>query len=78
VSQSSSPFMRALAAGIRANVPTLIWGGPGQAKTATITAAASSWDLHLETIVGSTREAADFPGVMIENKGDVSYSSFAG
>jgi MoxR-like ATPase len=76
MSQSNSPFLRALAAGIRANVPTLIWGGPGQAKTATITAAAEAWDLHLETIIGSTREATDFLGVMVENNGEVSYSSF--
>lgn len=76
MSQTNAPFMRALAAGIRANVPTLLWGGPGQAKTATITAAAEAWDMHLETIIGSTREATDFLGVMIENKGEVSYSSF--
>lgn len=74
--ETTSPFMRALAAGIRANVPTLIWGGPGQAKTATMTAAAAAWDLHLETIIGSTREATDFLGVMVENQGEVSYSSF--
>lgn len=74
--KTTSPFMRALAAGIRANVPTLIWGAPGQAKTATMTAAASAWGMHLEVIIGSTREATDFLGVMIENKGEVSYSSF--
>lgn len=72
----TTPFLRALAAGIRANVPVLIWGAPGQAKTATLTAAAEAWDLHLETIIGSTREATDFLGVMIEKDGEVSYSSF--
>lgn len=73
---TSSPFVRALAAGVRANVPTLIWGIPGQAKTATLTAAAEAWDMHLEVIIGSTREATDFLGVMVEKDGEVSYSSF--
>lgn len=73
---TSSPFNRALAAAVRANVPVVIEGEPGQAKTAKITGMASGWGYHPEVIIGSTREATDFLGVMIENDGVVSYSSF--
>ncbi|MCC3292545.1 ATP-binding protein [Arthrobacter sp. zg-Y1110] len=72
----SSPFNRALAAAVRANVPVVIVGEPGQAKTAKITGMAEGWGYHPEVIIGSTREATDFLGVMIENDGVVSYSSF--
>lgn len=72
----SSPFNRALAAAVNANVPVVIKGEPGQAKTAKITGMAAGWGYHSEVIIGSTREATDFLGVMIENDGVVSYSSF--
>ncbi|WP_051442123.1 AAA family ATPase [Arthrobacter sp. H14] len=74
---TSSPFMRALAAGVQANVGTLIWGEPGQAKTATVEAASRAWGYHSETVIGSNREASDFLGVMVETDGVVNYSSFA-
>lgn len=74
---TSSPFMRALAAGVQANVGTLLWGEPGQGKTATIEAASRAWGYHPETVIGSNREASDFLGVMVENDGVVNYSSFA-
>ncbi|WP_156144131.1 hypothetical protein [Sinomonas humi] len=32
--------------------------------------------MHVETLVGSTREATDFLGVMVEKEGVVSYSTF--
>lgn len=73
----NTPFMRALAAGIAANVPVLLWGGPGETKTAFVENSAEAWGRTCRTIVGSTREAPDFLGVMVENgKGEISYSSF--
>jgi len=72
----NTPFMRALAAGIAANVPTLMWGGPGEIKTAFTENASKTWGRECKTIVGSTREAPDFLGVMVENKGTISYSTF--
>lgn len=72
----NTPFMRALAAGVQANIPTLMWGGPGEIKTAFTENASKTWGRECKTIVGSTREAPDFLGVMVENKGTISYSTF--
>lgn len=71
-----SPFQRALAAGVEARVPTAVIGEPGQGKTATMESATSGWGRHIETVIGSNREATDFLGVMIEDKGAIKYSSF--
>ncbi|MEC5178823.1 hypothetical protein [Arthrobacter sp. CG_A4] len=57
-----SPFQRALAAGVRANVPTGVIGEPGQGKTATMESSTSGWGRHCETVIGSNREATDFLG----------------
>ena len=45
----SNPMMRAFAAGVRGNVPTLVWGDPGVGKTAKISAYARAWGYHTET-----------------------------
>lgn len=71
-----SPFQRALAAGIESGVPTGIIGEPGQGKTASLESATSGWGRHVETVIGSNREATDFLGVMVENGGVIKYSSF--
>ena len=70
----SSPMMRAFAAGVRGNVPTVVWGDPGVGKTAKIGAYAAAWGFHTETVVGSIREASDFLGLPIEVDGEVRYS----
>lgn len=72
----SSPFNRALAAAVNAQVPVVIKGEPGQGKTAKISGLGKAWGHHTEVVIGSTRESTDFLGVMIENDGVVSYSSF--
>lgn len=71
-----SPFQRALAAGVQANVPVGVIGEPGQGKTATMESSTSGWGRHVETVIGSNREATDFLGVMIEDGGAIKYSSF--
>lgn len=48
-------MMRVLAAAVRANVPTLIWGDPGEGKTAVLEARGDSWGRHVETISASSR-----------------------
>lgn len=73
---TASPTIRAIAACTSSNVPAVVIGGPGQGKTATHEGALGSWGYHVETIVGSTREATDFLGVMIEKDGVINYSSF--
>ncbi len=67
-------MMRAFAAGVRGNVPTVVWGDPGVGKTAKIGAYPAAWGFHTETVVGSIREASDFLGLPIEVDGEVRYS----
>lgn len=52
-------------AAMRANIPTLLWGGPGIGKTAAIAAAAHERGAHLETVIASIREPSDFGGLPI-------------
>lgn len=73
----SHPMMRALAAAIRSNTPVLLWGDPGVAKTALLEANGSSWGYHVETVVGSIREPADFLGLPLEKDGTVEYAPLA-
>ncbi|XKH58599.1 AAA family ATPase (plasmid) [Citricoccus nitrophenolicus] len=73
----STPMMRVLAAAVTANVPAVLEGDPGQGKTAKIENAAAQWGRHCETIVGSSREATDFLGVMAEREdGTIGYHPF--
>ncbi|MBW4079621.1 MAG: AAA domain-containing protein [Acidobacteria bacterium] len=74
---TSTPTARALAAAIRANVPTLLWGVPGTGKTATINSWGESWGFHVESIVGSNREPSDFMGFPVEVDGQTVYSDLA-
>jgi hypothetical protein len=71
---TSSPFNRAFAAALRANVPTLMWGAPGIGKTATIEAWGKAWGYHVESVVGSNREPSDFMGLPIEVNGQTKYA----
>jgi hypothetical protein len=60
----------------RRRCPSPALGPAGRSKTALIEGAAKSWGRECQTIVGSTREAPDFLGVMVENNGVINYSSF--
>ena len=73
-----SPFRRALAAGVQANVPTGVIGEPGQGKTATMESSTSGWGRHCETVIGSNREATDFPGSGRKMTSPSSFSSHSG
>jgi MoxR-like ATPase len=72
---TSIPMMRALAAAIRSNTPVLLWGQPGVCKTAVISSSGQEWGFHVETVVGSIREASDFMGLPIEVDGEVKYAA---
>jgi hypothetical protein len=72
-----TPTARVIAAGIRANVPVLLWGAPGVGKTATVNAWGESWGYHVESIVGSNREPSDFMGFPVEVDGQTVYSDLA-
>lgn len=63
-------MMRAFAATIKANVPTLLWGPPGVGKTAIVEAMGREAGFDVETVIGSVREPADFLGMPMEGKDD--------
>lgn len=68
------PSVRAIAAAVRANVPVLIAGMPGEAKSASISSWAHTWGRHPEVITGSSRDKGDFMGMPVEFDGEVIYS----
>jgi len=70
---SQTLALRTIAAGIRADVPVLVWGNPGVAKTATLTALGKTCGFHTEVIVGGNREATDFIGLPYEDDGTTGY-----
>lgn len=57
--------VQALTLGIIADVPTILWGLPGEGKTAMIEQIAVDNTLHLETVIASTYEPADFKGMPV-------------
>lgn len=72
---TENAMIRALAANVQAGVPTMIWGMPGESKTAKVTALAAAWGRTLETIVASAHESVDFTGLPVESDGGmVDYS----
>lgn len=74
---TTHPSVRVLAASIRANVPVILWGNPGIGKTKQIELWGSEWGYHVETVVGSNREAVDFLGFPADRDGVTGYLSFA-
>lgn len=67
-------MMRVFAAAVASNTPVLLWGNPGQGKSAKIESYAKAWGRHCETVVGSVREATDYLGLPLEVNGEVVYS----
>lgn len=67
----------ATAAAARANVPLLLWGDPGEGKTAKLTADFAKWGFHPEVVNSSNRDNTDYLGLPVERDGQVHYSSFA-
>jgi MoxR-like ATPase len=66
----STPFMRAYAAATAANVPILVIGDPGEAKTAKLSAVSRTWGSHIEVVIGSIRDSSDFLGLPLEIRTD--------
>lgn len=71
----STPYKRALAAAISANVPVLIWGQPGVGKSASVEAMGRANGFEVEVVLGSIREASDFLGLPVEKDGRTSYAA---
>lgn len=72
---TGTPTDRVIAAAVTANVPLLIWGDPGEGKTARVEAMSAAWGRETRVVVGGNREAVDFLGYQIEKDGIVSYSN---
>jgi MoxR-like ATPase len=53
----------ALVVAVRAGVPVLLWGPPGEGKSRSVETLAEAMGWHSETVVGSIREASDFAGL---------------
>jgi hypothetical protein len=56
---------------IEARVPALVWGPPGTGKTSVISRLAAELGLHLEVVIASIREPADFGGLPVVKNGGV-------
>lgn len=55
----------ALAIAVLANVPVILWGPPGQGKSSVIADMCAGYGFHLETVLVSIREPADFAGLPV-------------
>lgn len=63
--------LEALQIAIEADVPVLLWGGPGTGKTSGIEALAEKQGWAMETVIASLREPADFAGLPVISDGKV-------
>lgn len=64
----------ALGSAVLANIPFLLWGKPGVGKTATLSSLCKRYNLHLETVILSTREPSDLSGIPYIVGGDMRLS----
>lgn len=61
----SSNLIKAIAISLQTCSPTILWGSPGNGKTATMTAIAKSFGIHLETVMASLSDPSDFAGLAV-------------
>ena len=54
-----------LSIAIQAGTPVLLWGSPGTGKTSKINALSVELDRHVECVIASIREPADFGGLPV-------------
>src|SRR3989304_6695052 len=59
---------------LSADVPVLLWGAPGTAKTASVVSLAQREDAHLVVLIGSTLEPSDVGGIPAPFEGQVVWS----
>jgi MoxR-like ATPase len=70
----SATSLEALAVGVCAGVPMLLWGSPGTGKTSAVIALGEALGWPVETVIGSIREPADFAGLPLIVEGSVRLS----
>ena len=69
-----STSLEAVKALLSADVPVLLWGAPGTAKTASVVSLAQREDAHLVVLIGSTLEPSDVGGIPAPFEGQVVWS----
>ena len=62
---SINHIVQAIGISIQANIPVLLWGGPGNGKTSTINAIGRALGYHTEVVLGSLSEPSDFAGLPV-------------
>lgn len=62
---------RVLTAAVSANVPTILWGDPGVAKSAFVESAFPSWGYHIETVVIGHSDPSELNGFLAPINGEV-------
>ena len=53
----------ALSVAVQMGQPVLLWGGPGEGKSAVVEQVAAQLGRPCEVVIGSVREASDFAGL---------------
>ncbi|HEX4107531.1 MAG TPA: MoxR family ATPase [Solirubrobacteraceae bacterium] len=71
----STSALEALAVGITAGVPVLLWGSPGTGKTSAVVALGETLGWPVETVIGSIREPSDVAGLPVIVDGSVRLSA---
>lgn len=69
--RQTDPLLTVLRASGRAGVAVLLWGKPGIGKSSLLEAVAHAEGLHMETVIASLREPADFAGLPVVQNGGV-------
>ncbi|GAA2898625.1 ATPase AAA [Actinoplanes cyaneus] len=63
MNQRYADTITALGTALIARVPALLWGPPGQGKTSVIESLGDDLHFHVETVIASLHEPADFAGL---------------
>src|SRR3954471_6329845 len=64
----------ALAIGLVARVPMLLWGDPGTGKSSVVRALAADLGIPHEVVIASIREPSDFAGLPVVADGSVRFA----
>lgn len=64
----------ALAVGLAAKVPMLLWGAPGTGKSSVVRAITDRQGLPHEVVIASIREPSDFAGLPVVSEGSVRFA----
>lgn len=68
-----SAVREALAVAVQMGQPVLLWGGPGEGKSAVVEQVAAQLGRRCEVVIGSVREASDFAGLPMRVGDSVSF-----